>query len=92
MATARLIEEEVPPIGYGEPLYKRYVPVVRQFYDSGMKSARVEIEDGSDDPKALAGRLHNAISSLGLTGEVKVSKRGDATYLRRVKGVNSGAL
>ena len=79
----RLEEESVPATRKPEPKYARYIPLVLQFQESGMKSARVVLEDGDEDPDVVPTRLKCAISNLRLLNHVGIATRSGDTYLTR---------
>ena len=87
----KLIEKELPEKLRKPPKYAAFIPVVKEFAESGMESALVTIDDGDDaTPGNLHVRLKSAITKLRLSDKVGVSLIQGETYLRKITRENGG--
>lgn len=80
---AKIVPAELPGLGTKEPLYAKYVPLVKEFMESGEECVEVVLDRTDDQPDRVPGRLYSAIHSLAADWKVRVSKRGDRIFLVR---------
>jgi len=71
----KLVECKIPERLNRVPKYKAYLPIVREFADTELDGARIDLEDGDEPMAVVRNRIDAAIKSMGGSDAVGVAVR-----------------